>query len=273
VPPIAPPLAEIDRVLSEREDVAPPRDTAKQAELRPRLGEISVSYRPTLHVKRAMISVFGARAMRLDADDAIHRGAAAYPAHDPPVAFEIDRAVLQRALKDLRRLVRRSERALVTVPLRLQSLTDHSSGQMVDLCRAQRPAVRRHLVIEISGLLPDAPTARLGEAVAAIQPFCRALMISVPPSFTEFERVARLGVASIGIDLVEPTPERLLPALAGFVRGAQAHGMTAYLHGIADPALLEAGRAAGFDFLNGPAVAAEIVRPLPMYASVESPRG
>jgi hypothetical protein len=221
-----------------------------------------------------MISVFGAQALRLDAGDAIHRGSAAYPPNDPPVAFEIDRTVLQRALKDVRRLVRRSERALVTVPLRLQSLTDHSSGQMVDLCRAQRPVVRRHLVIEIAGLLPDAPTARLGEAVAAIQPFCRALVIGVPPGFAEFERVARFGVASIGIELAQPgvVRDRVLPALAGFARGAQLHGMTAYLHGIADRELLEAGRAAGFDFLNGPAVAAEIVRPVAMYASAEPPR-
>ena len=51
-------------------------------------------------------------AMRLDADNAIHRGSAAYPANDPPVSFEIDRAVLQQALKDMRRLVRQSERAL-----------------------------------------------------------------------------------------------------------------------------------------------------------------
>ena len=276
--PRPPTFVEIDRSLSQRENVAPPHDTAKQAELRPRLGEISVSYRPTLHVKRGMISVFGAQAMRLDAGDAIHRGSAAYPPNDPPVSFEIDRTVLQRALKDMRRLVRRAERALVTVPLRLQSLIDHSSGQMVDLCRAQRPAVRRHLVIEIAGLLTDAPTARLGEAVAAIQPFCRALMVSVPPGFAEFERVARLGIASIGIELAQPAQpalahERLLSALAGFVRGAQAHGMTAYLHGVADRKLLDTGRAAGFDFLNGPAMAAEIVRPVPMYTVAAPPRG
>jgi len=272
---IAPAIPEIDRLLGERENVAPPRDTAKQAELRPRLGEIGVSYRPTLHVKRGLISVFGAQAMRLDADQAIHRGAAAYPPNDPPVAFEIDRAVLQRALKDVRRLVRRHERALVAVPLRLQSLIDHSSGQMVDLCRAQRPVVRRHLVVEITGLLADAPTTRLGDAVAAIQPFCRALIVGVPPGFTEFERVARLGLTAVGIEL-EPAAqgsalrERLLPLLAGFARGAHASGIDAYLHGIADPAILEAARTAGFDFVNGPALAREIVRPVAMHAHVEA---
>lgn len=265
-----PTMAEVDRVLSQQDDVAPPRDSAPQALLRERLGEVNVSYRPTLHVKRDMMSVFGAQAMRLDVGNTIHRGTAAYPPNDPPVAFEIDRAVLQHALKDIRRLVRRTERALVTVPLRLQSLIDHSSGQMVDLCRAQRPIVRRHLVVEISGLLADAPLARLIEAIAAIQPFCRALMISVLPSFGEFDRAARLGLSAVGIDLEQPaqpglTRERLLPALAGFARGAHAQGMTAHLYGIADPETLEAGRAASFDFLNGPALAPEIARPVAMY--------
>ena len=262
----APPLDEIDRALSQLENVAPPRDTAKQAELRPRLGEVSVNYRPTLHAKRGMISVFGAQALRLLADGAIRRGTAAYPVNDPPVSFEIDRGVLQQALKDVRRMVRRHERALVCVPLRLQSLIDHSSGQMVDLLRVQRPAVRRHVVIEVAGLLPDAPTARLSEAITAIQPFCRALIVSVPPSFGEFERAARLGLSAVGIELEQTMPpgltrERVLALLGAFTRGAHAHGMTAHLWSIADAAMLEAGRDAGFDFLNGPALAADISRP------------
>jgi hypothetical protein len=267
----APTIVEIDRALSEREDVAPPPDTASQAELRPRLGEVGVCYRPMLYTKTGMVSVFGAQAMRLEPDGAIERGLAAYPANDPPVSFEIDRAVLQRALKDARRLVRRSERALVTVPVRLQSLIDHSSGQLVDLCRSQRPAVRRLIVIEIVNLLPDAPTARLGEAIAPIQPFCRAAIISVPPQFTDFERAARLGVASVGVELASLDPrgaarDQLVARLAGFAAGAHMNGMTAHLHGIADHAVLEAARAAGFDYLNGPAVVAEAVRPVAMHA-------
>ncbi len=199
--------------------------------------------------------------MRLDPQGAIRRGPDAYPPHDPPVCFEIDRAVLQRALADARRLVDRAERALVTVPLRLQSLTDHSSGQLVDLCRAERPEVRRHIVVEIAGLLVDAPTTRLGEAVTAIQPFCRAVIVSVPPGFGEFDRLARLGLYSAGIALEAPRPL----ALDAFVRHAKAHDLATHLHGIADAALLAAARAAGIDYLNGPAVAPEIVRPVAMY--------
>jgi ribosomal protein S19E (S16A) len=269
-----PTLVELDRALSEREDVAPPPDTASQAELRPRLGEVGVSYRPMLYTKTGMISVFGAQAMRLAPGSAIERGLAAYPSHDPPVSFEIDRAVLQHALKDARRLVRRAERALVTVPLRLQSLIDHSAGQLVDLCRTQRPAVRRLVVLELVNLLPDAPTARLGEAIPPILPFCRAVIISVPPTFAEFERAAWLGVASVGIELA-PLDQHgaarvpLVERLAGFAAGAHAHGMTAHLHGVADRAVRDGARAAGFDYVNGPAIVAEAVRPVAMYPYAE----
>jgi hypothetical protein len=41
--------------------------------------------------------------------------------------------------------------------------------------------------------------------------------------------------------------------------------MTAHLHGIADATLARAAQVAGFDYLNGPAVAAEVVRPVAMY--------
>jgi hypothetical protein len=255
-----PNVIEVDRVLSARENVAPPRDTAPQAELRQRLGEVGVNYRPTLVAARGVIWVFDARAMRLDPGDVIRRGVDAYPPYDPPVCFEIDRTVLQRALEDARRLVQRAERALITVPLRLQSLTDHSSGQLVDLCRVQPPEVRRRIVVEISGLLADAPTTRLGEAVAAIQPFCRALIVSVPPHFTEFDRLARLGFYSAGIALDAIAPARL--NFDAFARGARAHGLATHLHGIVDAATLAAARAAGIDYLNGPAIAPEVVRPV-----------
>jgi EAL domain len=213
--------------------------------------------------------VFGAQAMRLDADGTIRRGRAAYPANDPPVAFEVDRAVLQHALKGARRLVRRDERALVTVPLRRQSLLDHSAGQIVDLLRAQRPAVRRLVVIEVTELLAEAPTARLGEAIAPLQPFCRSIIASVPPGFVEVERAARLGLASVGLDLADTAADATIAQLAGFATGAHAQGMTAHIQGIPDRATFEAARAAGFDFLNSPAVIAEAVRPVAMHPFAE----
>jgi hypothetical protein len=253
-------------VLARFDDVAPPADSTAQAELRQRIGEVDVNYRPMLFAPRGMISVFSAQALRLDEANAIHHGVAAYPLNDPPVAFEIDRTVLERAIVHLRRMVQRSERALVSVPLRLQSLIEHSGGQLVDRCRAQPPIVRRHLVIDIFSLLTDAPTARLGEAVAALHPFCRSVTATLPTGFADLERVARLGLSSVGLELQMPDQAGPPPPLAAFARAAHAQGLTAHIHGIAGSATLEAARAAGFDYLDGAAVTGAVARPTAMYS-------
>ncbi|HYD31095.1 MAG TPA: hypothetical protein VEB64_09615, partial [Azospirillaceae bacterium] len=156
--------------------------------------------------------------------------------------------------------------AMIAVAVRLPSLLGLSAGQMVDLIRTLPPEHRRFLLIEV--VVPTlGALAKLGEAVSAVQPFCRGITVRVPPGFNAFEPLARCKAMAATIDL-EDLKGELPPAqaLAGFARGVRAHKILAVLAGVNGPAVARAAMEAGFDFLGGSAIARELPRPGPAKA-------
>lgn len=267
-----PAIAELSQILSGGEDVAPPtRATGADAEIQRRIGEVGLTYQPVWMVNKGVVPIFQVRTMRLDASDQIQTGAAAYPHQDAVVCFEIDREVLLRALHDLRRLLQGQGRAILSVPLRLQSLLDQGGARLIDLCRALPPEARQYLVIEFADLGTAAVLARLGEGMAAVQPFCRAVTARLPLGFTQFEPLVRHRITRVGFDLDDGRDplaaygqiETLMPRLA---HAAHAHRIATHLQGIIGTGLARLARDAGFDYLSGPAIAKETLRPTGAYA-------
>lgn len=264
-------------------DVAPPPSVSgTDAETRNRTGEVGVTYVPAWAVRRRSVSVFYTRALRLDSENRLFVGPAAYPRHDPPVEFEIDRAVLGSALADIRRQQvhgrggktegRNTESgnpALVVASLRLISLLGLSAGQLIDLCRFATPEIRRLLVVEITLAANLAALGRLGEAINAIQPFCRAIAVRVPPTFTAFDLLARHKVMSVAVDLEDPAngPPNL-GLLSALAKGSHTHRIAAVLLGVPGSDTLRLAVDAGFDLLAGPAIAQETAHPTAPYAHV-----
>jgi EAL domain-containing protein (putative c-di-GMP-specific phosphodiesterase class I)/GGDEF domain-containing protein len=261
-------IAEIGKKLGETEDVTPPPVSGADAELQRRVGEVGIVYRPTWYSAKKVISIFDTRAIRLDRLNKLWMGAHAYGKVDPAVAFEIDRLVLQRAIRDIRKVAAANGRAVVQVPIHLQSLLAHSRDQLVDFLRMQPTEIRHLLVIELAGLSPSL-LAHIWEAVTAIQPFCRAMTIRVPLGFTDLERIARLKIISVGIDLDTPEVtqplEEIVQQLTFFVKRAHQLKLTSHLYGVNKRATLNAVRDLGFDYLNGTAVAAEVGKPANAY--------
>lgn len=258
-------LIELDSMLLAGEDVAPPMSrSAAEVELQRRVGEVGVSYRPTWFVARGVVSLFDCRAQRLDSLNQIHLGASAYARVDGAVTFEIDRSILKRALKDVKALIASDARAVILVPIHVQSLAAHSGGQLVDLCRALPDVLRRFIVIELAGAGHPAMLARLPDLVPQVTPFCRAVSARVPVAFTEFERVARHGVTSVTIDLDEPDSGHIggiEPQLRAFAARAQTLNLQCNLFGVSKAALVKTAREMGFAYVNGPVVTAEVGRP------------
>lgn len=263
-------LQGLSDALDKAEDCTPqtPGGTHQIADrdLQRRVGELGVSYRPTLLPARGVISVYDSRVQRLDELNRVSSGAAAYRNSDPAVMFEMDRAVLGRALRDLRSTIAANHRAVVLVPLHVPSLLGHVGGLLVDPCRELPPDFRSYLVIELVATQPGS-VGRIHEAIALLQPFCRAITARILPGFIDFERFSRLRVTSVGIDLDDPemgevTPAILTQSILPLAERAHSHKLQAHLYGIRRKEIAVAARHAGFDYLNGPAVVPEWARPM-----------
>ena len=268
----APTIKMLDETLGKAPDVAPPPSSHHtDPKLKQRIGEIGIIFRPTLFQPKKMLSIYDCRAQRLDAADRLHVGAHAYARGDAPMVFEIDREVLTIAVRQMRSMGQSPTAPLVQVMLHAGSLLAHSGGQIVDVAHGLPVPLRRHLVIEMAGIGgPAGLVPHLGNAVKLVQPFCRAVIARIWPGITDLERLARYGFVSIGIDLDDPDIHMTAAAfkmdVLPLARLAHAAKLQAYLYGISSLELARAAACAGFDYLNGTPLAAEVAQPAPVQA-------
>jgi GGDEF domain-containing protein len=268
----APTIALLDKALGKAPDVAPaPSSHHTDPALKKRVGEIGIIFRPTLFQPRKILSIYDCRAQRLDAADRLHVGAHAYARADAPMVFEIDREVLTMAVRQLRATGENATAPLVQVMLHAGSLLAISGGQLVDIAHGLPQPLRRHLVVEMAGIGGGAGLIpHLGDAVKLVQPFCRAVIARIWPGVTDLDRLARYGFVSIGIDLDDPDIHMTAAAfkmdVLPLARLAHAAKLQAYLYGLTSAELARAASGAGFDYLNGPAIAAEVAQPAPVQA-------
>ncbi len=259
-----------NRVFDAEEDCAPPLPgpQAIDADLQSRLGEVGISYRPTLMTAKGVIGIYNSHVLRLDALNRILTGAAAFPPNDAAVTFEMDRAAAKRAVDQVRTALKAGQRTgLLHVTLHTGSLVTHSSGLIIDMFRALPPEFRRFFIIGVNAQSPGAPQTKLWEALAAIQPFCRSVTAQVTAEFSDFDRLARAKVSAVGIDLEEPdvgdiTPTSLTKLILPLSKHAAKAGLQSYLYGIKRREIARAARDAGFTYLNGPAVASNAAQPV-----------
>ncbi len=259
-----------NKVFDSEEDCAPPLPgpQAIDADLQSRLGEVGISYRPTLMTAKGVIGIYNSHVLRLDALNRILTGAAAFPPNDAAVTFEMDKAAAKRAVDQVRAALKAGQRTgLLHITLHTGSLVTHSSGLIIDMFRALPPEFRRFFIIGINAQSPGAPQTKMWEALAAIQPFCRSVTAQVTAEFADFDRLARAKVSAVGIDLEEPdvgdiTPTSLTKLILPLSKHAARVGVQSYLYGIKRREIVRAARDAGFTYLNGPAVAANATQPL-----------
>lgn len=249
------------QALDAAEDVGPPpRAAGYDADLQNRLGEVGATFVPAWTVRRRAVSLYYARALRLDGENRIFAGPAAYPRHDPAVGFEVDRCVLQRTVRGLRRLAESQGQVVAAAPLRLGSLMGLGGGMLSDLCRAAPPEVRKMLAIELVIPANLSALGRIGEAIKPLQPFCRGFTARVPAGFTAFEVLSRHKMISVTLDL-EDQPAAAAPptvaSLAPLIRTAHEHRLPVALLGVSGSEAVRLGLESGFDLLSGSAIASE----------------
>ncbi|KJV09219.1 hypothetical protein VZ95_12880 [Elstera litoralis] len=259
-----------NKVFEAEEDCAPPLPGPQtiDADLQSRLGEVGISYRPTLMTTKGVIGIYAPHLLRLDALNRILMGAAAFPHNDAAVTFEMDKAAAKRAVDQVRIALKAGQRTgLLHITLHTSSLVTHSSGLIIDMFRALPPEFRRFFIIGINTQTPGVPQTKLWEALPAIQPFCRSVTVQVTTEFSDFDRLARAKVSAVGIDLEEPdigeiTPTSLTRAILPLAKHATKAGLHSYLYGIKRREIARAAKDAGFTYLNGPAIAANTAQPI-----------
>ncbi|CAK0779992.1 hypothetical protein CCP2SC5_90020 [Azospirillaceae bacterium] len=271
LPPIPPGydnfLAKAGEFLTKTENISPqPRGSNADSEIQTKIGEVGVRWQPVWMASRQILAIYYAKAMRLDIENRMSVGNAAYVKQDSPCTFEIDRRVLNRALHHLRLLVENHQMVLIGVPIRLQSLLSHSGARLVDACRELSVDMRKYLMIEIADIANPVYLAHLGEGLSALQPFCRVTTVRVPPTFSQFDVLTRHRISIVSIDLEEhkelaSSPQKFSATVIPMLRAARAKSLRLQIFGVAHPSVARIIQENGVDYLNGAAIAPEEIKP------------
>jgi len=158
--------------------------------------------------------------------------------------------------------------ARMVVPLHWGSLgtTARMSvlGPFADIPEAIRT---QNLIIDLFGLPANLAPVSLSEAVTAIRPLCREIMIRVPLTDPALNRAALAGVSMVTIDLAElpnadkTDDEHLLAALERLRREARAAGLAVCVWGVRRRRVVVGTVLGGFAMMNGPGLMKDLPRP------------
>lgn len=172
-------------------------------------------------------------------------------------AAEFDIFVARHALRDLSNGIAQGNRVLLCWPVHFETLAGRSSrNAYIQLCREIPDAVRKLLVFELDGLPEGAPQSRLIDIRSALSPFCRSLLVRLPPDFRNFGQMANMGLGAVGFSLSghQASDDHRIQLMNDFVERATQAGLRCYVHGVANRAQALAAMAAGFEWIDGEAV-------------------
>jgi len=229
------------------------------------LASMKILYRPIWHLRHKAItayfatagadSLFGKRLW----DDQLR---AEYAGILDPSEFDI--YVMQRALRDLASTVAEGRRILLGWPVHFETIAARVSRQAyLGLCRDVPDQIRQLLFLEIDGLPPGTPASRLVDITTTLKPFCRQIIVRVPPGYQGLAQLGGAGISLVGIS-ASALPDgdtRRIRAITEFAAAAHKVALRPYVHGLSSRPQVLTAIAAGYEFVNGLAV--EQARDLP----------
>ncbi len=220
-------------------------------------------YRPTWNVKRQAVSMF-----HLVAEHHDGWGTPVPEPCGPAGRLVLDGMVARRVRDDLAVLAAAGRKLLLSFPVHFSSLADpRHRPQILGVLQQIPEAGRQLLVAEIVALPEGVPGLRLYEAVAALTPHVRVVNLRLPlvnPSLTALHGVR---ATAVGTELPAhiPSEAQVIKSLDVFVARAARSGLHTYLHNVRSLSLATAAIGAGFDYLDGDAIARTADEPGQMY--------
>ena len=123
------------------------------------------------------------------------------------------------------------------------------------------------LIIDLFGLPANLAPMALSEAVSAIRPLCREIMIRVQLNEPALKRAALAGVSMVSIDLAElanadkTDDDHLLAALQRVQRDGASTGLGVCVWGVRRRKVVVGTVLGGFAMMNGPGLMKDLPRP------------
>jgi hypothetical protein len=179
---------------------------------------------------------------------------------------DLDFLLLGRAIEMLHSVMQANGKTILLVPVHYQTLAQRAHREeFLSLCQRVPSAYRRYLLFEIYGVPAQAPNTRLLQLAKILQPFCHGAIVSLPPS--ALHRLFEIGTS--GIYGIAATQEDIGSVAAGvmakYVAAAKAGGLRTFLHGARTIGMVKKALDAGFDYVDGEAVAPKTAHPRAAY--------
>jgi hypothetical protein len=229
------------------------------------LGGLRLAYRPMWDSARNVIAAYlcAAQVPTSDVGSALSDAELAV-ADDANELARLDSTVQQRVMNDLADLIAEKRRLLITLPVHFESLGQGAwrRNYFAEMTRLDAEG-RKLLMVEIVGLPQGVLQSRLLDLIAPLRSLCRGVMLRVPLEMIDLTQVRGCVAAAVGCDLTGQSGSEivLVQQMNRFARAVERTSMPSYVHGAQTLSLVTAALGAGFNYIDGDAVAKLVDHP------------
>jgi GGDEF domain-containing protein len=226
--------------------------------------KIEIRYRPVWDIRRQVLStylciptarVFGSTpACGYDVLEG---------SRDADSILSLDLQALREAVETLDELYRNLFRFILVVPLHVETLAQPTRRRIyADHLRSIPEYIRGLTQISLHGLPAGTPYSRLAEFVAVLRPFVRGVFVDVGIDWGDYRVLTEAGIRVVSTTWPRGRGKQQAAELLAHFRADSAHvHLRMFLDGVPDQMAARMVRAAGVDFIAGPAIAADLAAP------------
>lgn len=182
---------------------------------------------------------------------------------DTGAAWKADAILLQKAIADLKACLDQGKKSVVSVPLHYRAIADkRGRSQILSSCMDAPPNIRKLLVFDLLGV-DSSDGKTLSENLEPFRKMGRSITVRIGLKQRIDPDLSTLGVHAVGCDLRDETlaEGECLAELEQFAAKAQRAGIGSYAYGLRSRSLVIAAVCAGFDYIGGDAVVANVTSP------------
>jgi len=229
------------------------------------LDNIRFFYRPVWQVERQVVSTYFCLPAMPVVGGRFRTGHGVLSPDAPPLALaRLDETTLMHAAHEMERNIIEGLQHVLAVPVHFETFAGQKPRRRF-LSTALRldKDLRQRILFEIVGLPAGAPSGRIMEVAQMARPACRAVLMRLSPEFKDLGALSGSSLGSAGLDAgaIAETDEQVLRTVTRFREEASKAKLNTYLHAAHRPELAQAAITAGFQFVDGDAVADIVEHP------------